>query len=100
VRGKACAFLEFGTLDAARRAIIASLPPSAGGEGGVKIDIEGTAPVKIIVETRKEKSERPTARPRTGGTGQERGGAQGGFRGAARGRGGGGGGTGRGTGKP
>lgn len=94
VRSKACAFLEFSTLDAARRAILASLPPSAGGEGGIRIDAEGGGGVKIIVETRKEKGERPSARPRTGGTGQERGGGQGGFRGTARGRG-----AGRGAGK-
>lgn len=38
VRSKACAFFEFLSLDAARRAIATSLPQSHGGEGGVWID--------------------------------------------------------------
>ncbi|KAF8586866.1 hypothetical protein K439DRAFT_1652464 [Ramaria rubella] len=89
VRTKACAFLEFTTLDAARRAIVASLPVQLGGEGGVRIELEGGGSARISVETRKERGERPPPRPRTGGPGQERGGGAGGggFRGASRGRG-------------
>ncbi|KAG0706966.1 hypothetical protein DFH29DRAFT_987866, partial [Suillus ampliporus] len=65
VRSKACAFLEFNSLDAAKKAIIASLPAGAGGEGGLRLDgPEGT--VRIIVETRKERGERPISRPRGG----------------------------------
>ncbi|KAI0346176.1 hypothetical protein BDW22DRAFT_1352199 [Trametopsis cervina] len=63
VRGKACAFIEFQQLDAAKRAIIASLPIPAGGEGGIRI--EGSAdgpPPRIFVETRKERGERPPPR--------------------------------------
>ncbi|KAI0792399.1 hypothetical protein C8Q75DRAFT_688076, partial [Abortiporus biennis] len=37
VRSKACAFLEFSTVDSARRAIAASLPTNQGGEGGIRI---------------------------------------------------------------
>lgn len=59
LRARACAFLEFGSVDAARRAIIASLPVSQGGEGGIRVG-EG----RIIVETRKERGDRPTPRPR------------------------------------
>ena len=90
VRNKACAFLEFTTLDAARRAIVASLPTAQGGEGGIRIDVGGEAPVRISVETRKERGERPP--PRGGPVNGERG--RGGFRG---GRGGPGGGRGRGA---
>lgn len=89
VRNKACAFLEFTTLDAARRAIVASLPTPQGGEGGIRIDVGGDAPVRISVETRKERGERPP--PRGGPVNGERG------RGGFRGRGGPGGGRGRGA---
>ena len=88
VRNKACAFLEFHQLDAAKRAIIASLPPGQGGEGGIRIETDGGAgQARILVETRKERSERPPPRgpPMNG----ERG--RGGFRGRGgpgRGRGG------------
>lgn len=54
VRDKACAFVEFAKVDAARRAIIASLLTAQGGGGGIKT--EGGH--RIIVESRKEKSER------------------------------------------
>jgi hypothetical protein len=56
VRDKACAFVEFAKVDAARRAIIASLLTSQGGGGGIKTD----GGHRIIVESRKEKSERKT----------------------------------------
>ncbi len=87
VRNKACAFLEFQHLEAAKRAIIASLPVSQGGEGGIRIETDGGAgQARIIVETRKERGERPPPRgpPMNGDRG--RGGFRG--RGVPRGRGG------------
>ncbi|ESK90138.1 ran protein binding protein [Moniliophthora roreri MCA 2997] len=102
VRHKACAFAEFTSVDAAKRAIVASLPPSAGGEGGVKVDVGGGEFVKIIVETKKERGDRPvSSRGRGGATfGESRGGGGGGSSGGDRGsfRGRGGSGRGRGTG--
>ena len=62
VRSKACAFLEFTTLDAAKRAIVTSLPQSAGGEGGVHIVGADGQSVRISIETRKERGERPPPR--------------------------------------
>ncbi|KAI0642697.1 hypothetical protein C8Q79DRAFT_916631, partial [Trametes meyenii] len=63
VRNKVCAFLEFQQLDAARRAIIASLPVAQGGEGGIRIETDGGAgQARIYVETRKERGERPGQR--------------------------------------
>lgn len=77
VRSKACAFLEFTTVEAARRAIVASLPSNIGGEGGIRVgDGSEGPPVRIVVETRKERGERPPPRPPVNG---ERG--RGGFRG-------------------
>jgi hypothetical protein len=103
VRNKACAFLEFVHLDSAKRAIIASLTPAQGGGGGVRIDVEGGQNMKIFVETRKERGERPVSRtPRGGGPSQGvNGGASGGgndARGSGFRRGGSGGGRGRGSG--
>ena len=66
VRSKACAFLEFSDVDAARRAIVASLPTSKGGEGGIRIDVGDGQQVRITVETRKERVGRPVSRPRRG----------------------------------
>ena len=81
VRNKACAFLEFHSLDAAKRAITASLPVAQGGEGGIRIETDGGAgQARIIVETRKERGERPP--PRGAPINGDRG------RGAFRGRGG------------
>ncbi|KAF7316199.1 putative G3BP-like protein [Mycena indigotica] len=100
VRSKACAFLEFTTVDAARRAIVASLPPSQGGEGGVWIDCGEGGNLRISVETRKERNERPVSRPRGGGPmGEGRGAGEGRGRGGSdfRGRGRG---AGRGVGQP
>ncbi|KAJ8469105.1 hypothetical protein ONZ51_g9201 [Trametes cubensis] len=89
VRSKACAFLEFQQQEAARRAIIASLPIPQGGEGGIRIETDGGAgQARITVETRKERGERPGQRggaPMNGDRGR------GGFRGRGgpgRGRGG------------
>lgn len=90
LRSKACAFLEFAHLDSAKRAIAASLSPAQGGEGGIRIDLDGGAgQARILVETRKEKSERqpPRGPPMNGGDSR---------RGSFRGRGGPGGGRGRG----
>ncbi|KAJ7892878.1 hypothetical protein B0H14DRAFT_3081451 [Mycena olivaceomarginata] len=87
VRSKACAFFEFLSLDAARRAIAASLPNSQGGEGGVWVDCgEGVGTLRISIETRKERGDRPVSRPRGGAP-------------LGEGRGGGGGGEGRGRGE-
>lgn len=88
VRSKACAFLEFLSLDAARKAMITSLPQNQGGEGGVRIDIGGeVGQVRIFVETRKERGERPQSRPRGPLNGETRGGFRGGRGGPGRGRG-------------
>lgn len=54
VRDKACAFVEFSKVESARKAIIASLLTVQGGDGGIKT-AQGH---RIIVESRKEKSER------------------------------------------
>ena len=91
VRNKACAFLEFTSADSARRAIIASLPTSQGGEGGIRIDLGDGQHARITVETRKERSERPVSRPRGGApvNGDIRGGGFRGGRGGGPGRGGG-----------
>ena len=89
VRSKACAFLEFNNVDAARRAIVSSLPASQGGEGGIRIDVGDGQQVRITVETRKERGERPVSRPRGGApvNGDVRGGFRGGRGGPGRGRG-------------
>ncbi|KAH7344797.1 hypothetical protein B0J17DRAFT_624093 [Rhizoctonia solani] len=83
VRTKACAFLEFASVDSARRAILASLPVNQGGEGGIRIgeDTPSERAPRITVEMRKERADRPASggRPRTGGQEQ---------RGSYRGRGG------------
>ncbi|KAJ3837766.1 hypothetical protein F5878DRAFT_201396 [Lentinula raphanica] len=97
-RDKMCAFAEFTTVDAARRAISASLPPSAGGEGGVKVDIGGNETLKVIVEVKKERGERgerpynrgrgrPPFAGEGRGAGSNDGRGGGGFRGSARGAG-------------
>jgi len=69
VRNKACAFLEFEKLESAKRAITASLP-GQGGQGGVRIETGGGENVRIFIETKKERGERPVNRPRGGGPGQ------------------------------
>ncbi|KAF9553948.1 hypothetical protein CPC08DRAFT_209510 [Agrocybe pediades] len=91
VRAKACAFIEFQTVDAAKKAIIASLNQNQGGEGGVWIDVGGdVGQVRISVETKKERGDRPPTRPRGGApavNGDGRGAPGGGFRGRGRGAG-------------
>ncbi|KAF8965032.1 hypothetical protein BDZ97DRAFT_1813306 [Flammula alnicola] len=94
VRSKACAFIEFQSIDSAKRAIVASLTQHQGGEGGVWIDVGGeVGQLKISVETKKERGERPVSRPRGGappavngdGRGAPGGGGFRGARGAGRG---------------
>ncbi|KAF7426099.1 hypothetical protein PC9H_008465 [Pleurotus ostreatus] len=93
VHSKACAFIEFQSVDSARKAILASLPYSQGGEGGIRIDVGTDSPVRINVETKKERGDRPVSRGRGGGMGNgDRGGYGGGYenrgdRGGYRGRG-------------
>lgn len=41
IPSKACAFAEFASVEAARRAILASLPVREGGEGGVPVGKDG-----------------------------------------------------------
>ncbi|KAF5310799.1 hypothetical protein D9619_008061 [Psilocybe cf. subviscida] len=84
VRAKACAFLEFNSVESARRAIAASLNQHQGGEGGVWVDGGDAGQIRISIETKKERADRPAPRPRGGApvNGEARGGAQGsGFRG-------------------
>ncbi|KAG6865255.1 hypothetical protein C0991_004071 [Blastosporella zonata] len=85
VPSKACAFLEFNTLDAARKAISAS---------PIWIDVGGDiGQLRVSIETKKERADRPPSRPRGGAPvngGPE--GGRGGFQqrrggGASRGRG-------------
>ncbi|KAG9095457.1 hypothetical protein FS749_010417 [Ceratobasidium sp. UAMH 11750] len=87
VRTKACAFLEFQSVESARRAILASLPNNLGGEGGIRIgeDTPNERAPRITVEMRKERADRPIPgrAPRTGGP-EQRGSS---FRGRGRGRG-------------
>ncbi|KAF8348662.1 hypothetical protein F5887DRAFT_1129720 [Amanita rubescens] len=97
VRSKMCAFIEFQSLDSARRAITASLPHNQGGEGGLFIDVGGDAgQVRIVVETKKDRADRPPGRgrPPTANGGEGRG-AGGGGGGGGHGPGGGQGGYGR-----
>lgn len=101
VRSRACAFLEFNSLDSAKRAIIASLSQNQGGEGGVWIEVGGDiGQLRIVVETKKERGDRdrPVSRPRGGappvnGEARGGGGGGGGYRGGR-------GGPGRGRGPP
>lgn len=66
VRTKACAFVEFSSVAAAKSAIIASLPVPQGGEGGVFIPSESNGSFRVVVETKKERGDRPPTRPRGG----------------------------------
>ncbi|PPQ86640.1 hypothetical protein CVT25_006824 [Psilocybe cyanescens] len=92
VRAKACAFIEFQSVESAKRAIIASLTQHQGGEGGIWIDVGGEAgQLRISVETKKERGDRPVSRPRGGAPSAVNGdgrGAPGGGRGRGGGRGG------------
>ncbi|KAL0960133.1 hypothetical protein HGRIS_011769 [Hohenbuehelia grisea] len=81
VRNKACAFLEFVSVDSARRAILASLSQAQGGEGGVRIECGNEGTVRINIETRKERGDRPQSRPRGGAPPGQNGDARGAYRG-------------------
>ncbi|TFK49109.1 hypothetical protein OE88DRAFT_1663496 [Heliocybe sulcata] len=85
VRNKACAFLDFVDINSAKRAIIASLPVPVGGEGGIRIDVEGGGQARIVVETKKERGERPPSNRPMNGPGRD---MRGGFRGGRGGPGG------------
>lgn len=89
-RNKGCAFLEFERVESARRAIVASLHTSQGGEGGVRIgqSQDGGVVPRVFVETRKEKSERVAARGGAPNGGENRRGGYRGGRGGYGGRGG------------
>ncbi|KAK7678482.1 hypothetical protein QCA50_018542 [Cerrena zonata] len=89
VRSKACAFVEFNTVDSARRAIIASLPVNMGGEGGLRVGTPQEGHLRLSVETRKERGDRPPPRgPPVNGGGERRGNFRGrGAPGGGRGRG-------------
>lgn len=71
VAAKSVAFAEFGSVEAARKAIQLSLPVSQGGEGGVKIGKNG---LLVIVEEKRK----PGAANNAGGARSARGGANGG----------------------
>lgn len=91
VRSKACAFVEFQTVESAKRAIVSSLNQSQGGEGGVYIEAGEGGPIRVFIETKKERGDRPppSGGPRRGGApigGEARGGG-GAFRGGRGGRG-------------
>ncbi|GAA6050287.1 hypothetical protein JCM3770_002772 [Rhodotorula araucariae] len=66
VRSKACAFIEFEKLDAARRAIQVSLRPVDGGEGGIMLPLEDGTFQRINVVERKPHNERPVSSNRGG----------------------------------
>lgn len=94
IPAKACAFGEFASADAARKAIQMSLPSSQGGEGGVKVGKNGWS---VIVEEKRKPGERGAAGASAGrggrggnaaGQGSGRGGRGGSGRGGAAGRGG------------
>ena len=71
VKTKACAFVEYKSVESARKAIVASLKTQDGGEGGIRIPAEGGGYQKIIVESRKEKEDRGKgALPGAGAAGQ------------------------------
>jgi hypothetical protein len=78
VPSRACAFIEFSSVDSARKAIIASLHQGQGGEGGIWVDVGGeVGQLRISVETKKEKGDRPAGRGRVVGGGSGGGGAPG-----------------------
>jgi hypothetical protein len=60
VRPKGCAFLDFESVNAAQQAIAASLPVSASGEGGVRIDLLEDVQASVVVEAYNDRSEKPS----------------------------------------
>ncbi|KAJ2936864.1 hypothetical protein H1R20_g230, partial [Candolleomyces eurysporus] len=87
VRSKACAFVEFQTVESAKRAIIASLSTNQGGEGGVYVDAGEGGSIRVYIETKKERGDRPPPgnRGRGGPPVNTDGGRGGPFRGRGRG---------------
>ncbi|EJC98239.1 uncharacterized protein FOMMEDRAFT_114435 [Fomitiporia mediterranea MF3/22] len=83
VRSSACAFVEYDDVKSAQRAITASLNVNQGGDGGIVYKHDSGESYRVVVETKKERGERPPPRGRGGVPPQ---GARGNFRGG-RGRG-------------
>lgn len=52
VRKEGIAYVEFDALDSAKRAIVASLPRYAGGNGSVKVKTENGTQVKVQIRSR------------------------------------------------
>lgn len=87
VRSRACAFVDFEEIESAKKAMIASLPYNQGGGGGIFVDGLGTErPLRIVVEVKKERGDRPPPRNQRGAAPNQSY-DRGGYRGAGRGRG-------------
>jgi hypothetical protein len=84
IAAKGCAFAEFGSDEATKKAIQMSLPISQGGEGGVKVNPNGWM---VIVEEKIRSQGNAARGARGGGASMNRGG-RGGGRGGPGGRGG------------
>ena len=68
VRQRACAFVEYEDIESAKKAMLASLPTHQGGGGGIAVTPPGVdRPLKIIVEVKKERGDRPPPRNFRGG---------------------------------
>lgn len=52
VRREGIAYVEFDALDSAKRAIVASLPRYAGGNGQVKVKTESGTQIKVQIRPR------------------------------------------------
>ncbi|EGG12063.1 uncharacterized protein MELLADRAFT_76555 [Melampsora larici-populina 98AG31] len=102
IRTKACGFLEFQSIESAKKAIQMSLPFNLGGKGGISINSNGEE-FMIVIESKRQPGERGRpidAGPKRGfggGNGGGGGGGGGGERGGRSGGGGGGGGGGSGN---
>ncbi|KAL5480733.1 hypothetical protein ACEPAI_9673 [Sanghuangporus weigelae] len=67
VRSSGCAFVEYEDVKNAQRAISASLNKNQGGEGGIFFKrSDNDERMRVYVETRKERGERPPPRGRGG----------------------------------
>ena len=80
ITSRGCAFAEFASIDSARQAITASHNSQGGG---ILVEVGQGPPIKVFIEARKERGERPPPRPRggapvNGGEGGGRGRHQGG----------------------
>ncbi|KAL5495962.1 hypothetical protein ACEPAH_3194 [Sanghuangporus vaninii] len=86
VRSSGCAFVEYEDVKNAQRAITVSLNKNQGGEGGIFFKKpDNDERMRVYVETRKERGERPPPRGRGGVPPQSNRGGN--FRGRGRGRG-------------